>query len=295
MGFYPDVKPGDPFKPSARLSNQVRHFFNGVQTVSAGKSIKSAFANNNRVAVINSTDKTLPAYTAIYVSSHNTTSDKNGLIDLNLLAEPATSDQLLWGITENNIEPDEIGMMVVSGVTQAYITGSGNYATPGANGKLIAGSSGKALILHPGDAKTPGIVQLGYSAGAVGGGEYQGIFKIVFVGKTESGDGEFEVINGFDPSSEFCGNTDLPDVASISRQKFTAPKSNSVRTIYLSAFYDSSTQKYSASLRIGSATGAFSNIRVGTIQINSSGEYRINQMLWCPSSSTYYYSRDYYL
>lgn len=295
MAFFPQVKKGDKFIPSAELENKVRSFFNGVSTISAGENKISTFNNNVLVAWAS---KPVPPFTAVKISGTTVLNTNASAEDRSVYFTvlPADASEGIWGICEGGCsEGKDYVTVIMSGFARAFITGSGNYATPGADGKLVAGSSGKALILYKGDEKTPGIVQLGYSGGSVGGGEYQGAFKIVFVGKTSSGNGEFEVINGFDPSSEFCGNTDLPDVASIPRQKFTASKSNSVETIYLSAVYDSSTKKYSASLRTSPLTGAFSNIRVGTIQINSSGEYRINQMLWVPDSGTYFYSRDFYL
>ena len=33
MSFYPDVSPGDPFKPNARLSNDIRHLVNAAHAI----------------------------------------------------------------------------------------------------------------------------------------------------------------------------------------------------------------------------------------------------------------------
>lgn len=169
MSFWPDVKKGDVYKPSASLENHVRHFFNGSANISDGKgSLK--ISNGNRVRVINNTSETIGAYEPIYITGRS-----NAPEQLDLYVAPATQDELLWGIAANTIEANSDGAMIISGIAQAYITGTGEYASPGADGKLVAGTSGKALILHPGDDKTPGIVQLGYSADS----GYNGYFKLI--------------------------------------------------------------------------------------------------------------------
>lgn len=199
MSFWPDVKKGDAYKPSASLENHVRHFFNGSANISDGKgSLK--ISNGNRVRVINNTSETIGAYEPIYITGRS-----NDPEQLDLYVAPATQDELLWGIAANTIEANSDGAMIISGIAQAYITGTGEYASPGADGKLVAGTSGKALILHPGDDKTPGIVQLGYSAA----GGYNGYFKAILVPVADAEEPSYKVaiVDGatYDPSTITSG------------------------------------------------------------------------------------------
>ncbi len=287
MAFYHDVKPGDPFKPSARLSNDVRHFFNGVQGVSAGRNIKSEFFNNNRVAVINDGTTVLPAHSAIYVYERHILGTEETGFDLELYAKLATGEQLLWGVTETDIEPNGMGMMVISGIAQAYISGSGNYASPGADGKLVAGSSGKALILHPGDSDSeiPGIVQLGYSGGAID--DYTGPFKLRHVeGRT------FEICHGsyFDrpQHSDYqkAGNTDLPGATLVPRQNIILPENRTGADVYLHAIYEDG--KYRVEFDFDSYRG-FETIYIGVIR--ASGEVVQEYQ----EQGTIYFGRQWYL
>lgn len=210
MSHFPDVKKGGAFVPSASLENKVRHFFNGSATLSSGQN-SFAYANNNRLTVFNNTDKLIPAYTPVYISGRKI---NNG--ELWCGVSVATTDEQNWGIVTADLAANGgMGTMVISGAAQAYISGNGQFASPGADGKLVAGSSGKALILHPGDAQTPGIVQLGYSAGAKADNEYKGFFKIIRDNETS-----FSVVDGSDYDSDYCGYTDVPGCEMVPRTSF---------------------------------------------------------------------------
>lgn len=158
----------------------------------------------------------------------------------------ATATDNCWGIAVENILPNTSGAVVLNGICQTFITGSGNYASPGANGKLVAGTSGKALILHPGDAQTPGIVQLGYSGGNQD--EYDGRFKVRHVeGRT------FELCYGKRLADSIAGETDLPGAYKVARQTVILPEDKSYATLYLRACYKDGA--YSTALDFSYTTG----------------------------------------
>lgn len=170
MGHYNTVKAGDPFRPSAKLENEVRKFFNGGATVS-GQSGKNSVANNNRIYVKNiSEENKIPAYSAVAIT------EKDGVFYADLAADANG----FWGIAIETISPLSSGSVVVAGVVSAFVsaTGSGDFVAPGADGKLIRTSSSRGQLLYAGDAEKPGIILLGAGGG---GGEYNGYFKIIAV------------------------------------------------------------------------------------------------------------------
>lgn len=166
MGHYNTVKKGDPFRPSAKLENEVRRFFNGGATISGGKS-KTGGSNNIRISAHNSTTQEIGAYTPVAIF-HNDEQDY-------FYIEPTTTDTGLWGIATGNIAPNSSGTVVVSGIVNAMIApGSGDFAVP-YNGVLKRSSSGNARVLYGGDGEDkPGMILLGGTSGS----GYAGPFAI---------------------------------------------------------------------------------------------------------------------
>ena len=243
-------------------------------------------ADRNLLEVYNPGDKMIPAFTALRITGTTVlNSAKSASVVFNVL--PVQSDDGTWGIAAENILPHTSGNMVISGITRAYITGSGNYASPGANGKLVAGTSGKALILHPGDAKTPGIVQLGYSAGAQKKDEYTGPFKLRHIeGRT------FEICHGayYDRPNDYeyniAGHTDLPNAGNVPRQNIVLPENRTGADVYLHAIYEDG--KYRVEIDFDSYKG-FETIYIGIIR--ASGEVVQNYQ----EKGTIYFGRQWYL
>ena len=207
MGHYNMVKPGDPFRPSAKLENEVRRFFNGGATISGGKS-KAANMNNFRISAVNNMGQNINAGLAVAIH-HN---DENDFFYF-VLAE---SQEDFLGITAETIAPHSSGTVIVSGIARAFIAAgrSGEFAIPGPDGKLSASSSGRAQILYVGTTDEPGMVLLG----AGGGGEkaYEGQFAI-----RNTGERTFEVRW---PQNDIAGYTDLPGVAEVPVQTLTLPE-----------------------------------------------------------------------
>lgn len=286
MAFFPQVKKGDKFIPSAELENKVRSFFNGVSTISAGKNKISTFNNNVLVAW---TNKPVPPFTAVKISGVTTDNTNASAEDRSVYFSvlPADASGGVWGICEGGCsEGKDYVTVIMSGFARAFITGSGNYASPGADGKLVAGSSGKALILYKGDEKTPGIVQLGYSAGAKKD-EYTGPFKLRHIeGRT------FEICHGvyYDRPNDYdynvAGYTDLPKAGVVKRQNIILPENRTGADVYLHAIYEDG--KYRVEIDFDSYKG-FQTIYLGAIRANGEvvQEYQ--------ERGTIYFGRQWYL
>lgn len=242
-------------------------------------------ADRNLLEVYNPGTGTIPAFTALRITGTTVlNSEKGSPVIFNALS--VQSDEGTWGIAAENILPHTSGNMVVSGIARAFITGSGNYASPGANGKLVAGTSGKALILHPGDAKTPGIVLLGYSAGAKTD-EYTGPFKLRHIEERT-----FEICHGVyynrpnDSNYNIAGNIDLPNAGNVKRQNIILPENRTGADVYLHAICEDG--KYRVEIDFDSYKG-FQTIYLGAIRASGEvvQEYR--------EQGTIYFGRQWYL
>ena len=239
--------------------------------------------DRNLLNVYNPGSQMIPAFTAIRISG-TTTLNGGSVLIFNVVS--AHEDALSWGIAAENILPKSFGNMVVSGVIQAYVSGIGNYATPGADGKLVAGSSGKALILYKGDEKTPGIVQLGYTSGTKKD-EYTGAFKLRHIE-----DRTFELCYGYyvdKPNHNYyniAGKTDLPGVPSVPKQNIILPENLSSASVYLHAIYENG--KYRVEVDFDDWKG-FETVSIGSISADGSVTQSYKQ------DSTLYFGRQWYL
>lgn len=264
--FWPVVKAGDKFTPSAMRENQISHLLNSTQMISGSDNVLT-FNNNNVVNVINQTDNVIPAYTAVTVSKSIENINDNKIISV----QPSTSGNALWGITESAINPGTFGSMVVSGVAQAFIVGTGEYASPGADGKLVVSNVGTARILHPGTAEVPGFVLLGGSG--TGSKEYNGPFTVRRIPDDITG-GTFDICYGkyadrpTDYMSTICGYVDLPNVGAIPRQIFKLDESEGGADIYLCACFKDG--KYSVifdnqKFLVAKDQGMFDNVLIAEV------------------------------
>ena len=241
--------------------------------------------DRNLINVYNPGAQMIPAFTAIRISG-TTILNTDTVSPVIFNAVAARREDVSWGIAAENIMPNSSGNMVVSGVAKAYISGSGSYANPGTNGKLVAGNSGKALILYLGTDNVPGIVQLGFSAGTQKE-EYTGPFKLRHVeGRT------FEICHGsyFDrpQHSDYqkAGNTDLPGATLVPRQNIILPENRTGADVYLHAIYEDG--KYRVEFDFDSYRG-FETIYIGVIRASGDvvQEYQ--------EQGTIYFGRQWYL
>ena len=160
-------------------------------------------------------------------------------------AQAAVDDALPWGISLGEVRVGEFGRAVISGTAPAYFSGNGKFVAP-VGGGLTANESGNArILLAPLELNSkhslPGIILLGSSAvSAAPAEEYHGIFKLQALSPDT-----VMIINGADPSSAYCGATDVPGLKLIPTAVVTLD-SVSEWQIFLAFFYDRTSGTYSA-------------------------------------------------
>lgn len=150
MAFFPDVSPGDKFRPNALLSNNVRHIVNALNGFN-GKPVM-ATGGMIRIQVYNNSGSTLTAGTAVNFA------DSGSLCGEAVPAIKLKDTEKPWGVLVNQLKSKAIGSCILCGPAQVSLTGSGDYAAPttsnpsvftrGATGApVIFASDGKGVIL----------------------------------------------------------------------------------------------------------------------------------------------------
>ena len=122
MAFFPDVSPGEIFKPNALLSNNVRHLINALNGF-GGKPL-AATGGMIRIQVYNNSGSTISAGTAVNFS------DSGSLCDNAVPAEPLTDPAKPWGVLVNQLESKGIGSCIICGPATVKVSGTGDYAAP---------------------------------------------------------------------------------------------------------------------------------------------------------------------
>jgi len=173
MSFYPDVSPGDPFKPNAKLSNDVRHLVN------AAHGFQDCFQKGGspgavRVSVFNATEESIPQNTAVIFTSDAPRGEV-------LPVKPAPSGTTDFGILLKTLAPKECGSCLLIGTTTVTLSGgSGNYVKTGEARTFVRASSGSARILHV--YEDSAVILLGCNGGIMAQDtEYDGPFKIEYI------------------------------------------------------------------------------------------------------------------
>lgn len=154
MGFYEDVKPGEAFKPSASLSNDVRHMLNRLNGFGGGP-ITAGNPGVVRIPVYNTTSAVLSEGKAVSI-------DISGIIAGECYPAIAFSDEMpCYGVLAKDLNPAEVGDCILSGLAAVQIASTpatGNYATPGAGGVFTRGDEGVPIVNISG---TAAVVMLG--------------------------------------------------------------------------------------------------------------------------------------
>ena len=173
MSFYPDVSPGDPFKPNAKLSNDIRHLVN------AAHGFQDCFQKGGspgavRVSVFNATEESIPQNTAVIFTSDAPRGEV-------LPVKPAPSGTTDFGILLKTLAPNESGSCLLIGTATVTLSGgSGNYAQPSSDRTFVRANSGSARILHVHEDSA--VILLGCNGGMMGQEtDYDGPFKIEYI------------------------------------------------------------------------------------------------------------------
>lgn len=149
MAFYPDVQPGQKFRPSVKLENDIRHMLNQLNGPMPG-SFKGKVTQNGELLFypcINSTDATLPDRCAVAFE---------GVSGRALSVTKARDNFLPWGVLMQALAPGEQGKVAIAGAIDVQASGSGDYIAPSWTnpGALIRNDHGEPIL------------------GALGGGKY---------------------------------------------------------------------------------------------------------------------------
>ena len=120
MPFYPDVSPGDPFKPNARLSNDIRHLVNAAHGFQDCRQ-KSVPFGSVRVSVYNASTASIPANTAVVFTSDLIKRDA-------LPVKQAPAGTAEFGIVTRALAPKECGSCILIGTAKVAVgSGTGNF------------------------------------------------------------------------------------------------------------------------------------------------------------------------
>ena len=183
MGFYSDVKPGEPFRPSASLSNDVRHLLNQLNGFGGGVN-PAAAPGIVRIPVYNSTQAVLSEGKAVSI-------DISGIIAGECYPAIAFSDEMpCYGVLAKDLNPAEVGDCILSGLAVVQISSTpatGNYATLGTGGVFVRGDEGVPIVNV---SSTAAVVMLGAVKASSGGVIYEagpGVNSDLLSGGTISG------------------------------------------------------------------------------------------------------------
>ena len=111
MSFYPDVSPGEPFAPNAKLSNDVRHLVNAAHGFQDCFQ-KGGSPGSVRVSVFNATEEPIPLNTAVVFTSDAPRGEV-------LPVKPAPSGTTDFGILLKTLAPNESGSCLLIGTEKA--------------------------------------------------------------------------------------------------------------------------------------------------------------------------------
>lgn len=164
--IYQDVSPGEKVVNSAQRYNDINRLLNAVNGAGAGAILGGA-GTVSRLKVYNSTSENLNFGWAVAF-------DNKAIVDGAVPAVKYSSNAKAWGVLTETLEPGSFGSVIISGAVEVAFSGSGDYASPDADGKsFVAGASG-AQVLCSKDGRA--VILLGGGVASETG--YRGYFWI---------------------------------------------------------------------------------------------------------------------
>ena len=153
MAFYGDVAPGEAFRPSAALSNDIRHFLNGLNGFGANP-FGANGAGTVRIQAYNATGGEIRAGTAVNFDDAKPMS--GDAVPMKAFSDPKRP----WGVVTQRLKANEAGDCFISGPVPVSLSGSGGYAqpTPGSPSVFTRGAEGAPVLWASGGR---GVVNLG--------------------------------------------------------------------------------------------------------------------------------------
>lgn len=176
MSYYPDVKPGDDWKPEpAPRYNAVNRMLGDLGYSGAGRGAPG-IENFNIVSAVNRHTAAIAAGMAVEAVSAPADAD----VPVIPVKPSAGASGAFYGVALDTLEPGDVGRMLLTGVTTVQLSSAPaagtQYVEPdSANpGKFKAATGGRARVLVTAD--TTATVMLGGGGGDSG---YNGYFKII--------------------------------------------------------------------------------------------------------------------
>ena len=168
MAFYGDVTPGEAFKPSATLSNDIRHLLNGLNGF-GGNPFGANGAGTVRIQAYNATGGEIKAGTAVNFDDGKPMS--GDAVPMKAFSDPRKP----WGVVTQRLKENEIGDCFISGPVTVALAGSGDYAQPtiGNPSVFTRGAEGAPVLYGSGGR---GVVNLGAGTPE----NYDGPFAITY-------------------------------------------------------------------------------------------------------------------
>lgn len=155
MAYFPDVTRGEPFKPNALLSNNLRRLVNAMNGFDAKP--LAATGGMVRIQIYNNTGSAINAGTAVGFNS-----DASMCGDA-IPAEPLKDVAKPWGVTVSRLESKAVGSCIISGPAAVNVSGSGDFAAPStANPTIFTRGAIGSPIIFAADGK--GVILLGANA-----------------------------------------------------------------------------------------------------------------------------------
>ena len=153
MAFYGDVAPGEAFRPSAALSNDIRHFLNGLNGF-GGNPFGANGAGTVRIQAYNATGGEVKAGTAVNFDESKKMS--GDAVPMKSFSDPKKP----WGVVTQKLGEGEIGDCFISGPVTVSLSGSGDYAQPTAGSPSVftRGAEGAPVLYANGGR---GVINLG--------------------------------------------------------------------------------------------------------------------------------------
>ena len=168
MAFYGDVTPGDEFRPSAALSNDIRHFLNGLNGF-GGNPFGANGAGTVRIQAYNATGGEIKAGTAVNFDESKPMS--GDAVPMKTFSDPRKP----WGVVTQKLAEKEVGDCFISGPVTVALAGSGDYAQPTAgNPSVFTRGAEGAPVLYGNGGK--GVINLGAGTPE----NYDGPFAIAY-------------------------------------------------------------------------------------------------------------------
>lgn len=226
MAFYPDVNPGEAFKPVASLENELRHMVNARDGFRGSASAVN-MPQNFTIRVCNTGSEVLPAGIPVSFSG--------GFVkfsEVQAVVVGRYSDQSRhWGILTSPLGSYEFGDCIVAGAVIVDYPGDDYPETlsPSENGFIPGVSGSEIACIYSGDGKA--LVFLG--AGLSSSGGYNNYFKVEPLERNDNRITKIVVKDGIDKEWVEGNPAGYTDLGAVARKELDIPSDVTSCRVYI--------------------------------------------------------------